>query len=59
MNLQQYKGMNIDEAKTKAIESGLLINIERDGFQVLNQEFIQNRITFRVENNVVVEARLG
>jgi hypothetical protein len=60
MNLEQYRNMTVAEATNAARLAGFEVAIEvADGPQILNSEYRQGRVNFRVENGVVVGAHIG
>jgi hypothetical protein len=59
MNLTQYNGMAVEEARAKAQAAGFEVKVQLPGMQTLNCEYRQGRLTFKVENGVVVGAEIG
>jgi hypothetical protein len=59
MNLQQFIGKTVEEARRIATNAGLEVKVQLIGIQSLNNEFRQGRINFKVEDGVVVSASVG
>lgn len=57
--LQEYNGMQIEEATQKAQQAGFEVEVENEGMQRLNCEYRRGRITFKVRNGHVVSAEIG
>jgi len=51
--------MAVEEARAKAQAAGFEVKVELPGMQTLNCEYRQGRLTFKVENGVVVGAEIG
>ena len=59
MNLQQFIGKDLDEAKRIATNAGLEVRVQNMGIQTLSNEFRQGRINFKVKDGVVISASVG
>lgn len=59
MKVTQYDGMKLAEARRTAVQAGFEVAVELVGIQSLNSEYRQGRITFRVQNDVVLSATIG
>ncbi len=59
MNTDQFIGMNLGEAIQMAKNNGLEVHVQTYGPMVLNNEFKPNRVSFKVEQGLVVGASLG
>lgn len=55
----QYIGMKLQEATEKAKQAGFKVEVEVVGPQYLDCQYRQDRITFKVENGVVISANVG
>ena len=58
-SLTYYNGMTLTEAKNQAVAAGFQVEVEYEGLQKLNCEYRPGRITFRVVDDCVVNARIG
>jgi len=60
MNVHQFVGMKIEEAKIAAHEAGFTtIKIESLGLQPLNNDHNTGRINFKVTDGIVTAANVG
>lgn len=60
MMIEQYIGLKVEDATILAKQAGMQVSFAvSTGPQMLNNEFKAGRITFHVENGVVVSASLG
>jgi hypothetical protein len=54
-----YHGMTVEAASNRAKAAGFQVCVELDGMQQLNCEYRAGRITFKVQNGLVIDARIG
>lgn len=59
MSTTQYIGMTLQEATIKAQQAGFKVEVKVVGPQYLDCQYRQDRITFKVQNGVVVTASIG
>ena len=51
--------MTLTEARNQAVAAGFQVEVEYEGMQKLNCEYRAGRITFKVLNDRIVDARIG